>query len=422
MSKVKFLRFGDLIRFVEEDSSLEKDLDTDKIYNLSFDKDIGYFLSTKSEGFIANDTYGNMQIYLDKLKASFEIIKGTKESLSALFYGEPGTGKTYTMKYVALNLSKFFKFPIITITSQLAISDKLLNIIESLPGPVIFMIDEFEKLFPSVKNDRDEEHEDSTDITSILALLDGVISNNHIWLFTSNESLNKYLSYRSRRVKYVFNFNNLDESVVNKFIDLNLKDKNNLNKVNYILKIYRLFHEGINFDNLKTIVDEINLFGDLSMKDLSDLNLHLKDDSSMYVRSIIIDGVEYYNKFMLDCQTSEVTIDVGSFLNDDYLLRLSQSLSDNNFGIVFLYKDGVVYRLSPSSFLDIKDIDIENNLIKIKLNNIKLFYVYKKENYELVPLVKEDIENVFGDKKITIVLSKLKNNIKVATTKEVYEF
>ena len=134
MSKVKFLRFGDLIRFVEEDSSLEKELNIDKIYNLSFDRDIGYFLSTKSEGFSVNDTYGNMQTYVDKLKASFEIIKGTKDSLSALFYGEPGTGKTYTMKYVALNLSRFFNFPIITITSQLKISDKLLNIIESLPG------------------------------------------------------------------------------------------------------------------------------------------------------------------------------------------------------------------------------------------------------------------------------------------------
>lgn len=126
-------------------------------------------------------------------------------------------------------------------------NDGLISYLSSFNFDCIFFFDEFEKQF----NEGD---------CSILQIMDGVYNSEFrkVFLLTTNElNINPNLLSRPSRIRYVREFGNLDKSVVEEYLNDNLKD--NTGRDDLLSYIDTLTISTI--DILKAIVEEVNIHG-----------------------------------------------------------------------------------------------------------------------------------------------------------------
>lgn len=304
-------------------------------YQLGYYKSFedSYFYLQKISSFLVSDNLGDIDRYFEKIKNSYlEKVKNNK-SMGVLFTGLPGTGKTYTMKYIVLKLIKDLNLPVIIINSNLPIDTDFYSIMSRIKS--IIVIDEFEKIYPTTDDDIFSEsssfthsNESNSPIVSsvnrgyenyqsaFLTLLDGTIQNSNLYLITSNGKISKYLMQRPGRLKYVFNFNKLSNSIILNYLDKKLNDLSIKEEVYSILNKIRSVLSNFSFDILETIVEEINVYGitDTTKWDiLNILNIGLENRLEFSVSGLELEDGKllsnhYFNQFNLD------TLEIPSYI------------------------------------------------------------------------------------------------------------
>lgn len=172
-------------------------------------------------------------------------VRGNK-NLGIIFNGLKGTGKTIASKI----LSNRMNMPIVVVN---AAYDGLLSFIQSLCFECVVLIDEAEKTF----------HERG-DV--LLKMIDGVYNESRkLYILTTNRlSIDENLLGRPGRIRYIKQFGNLTAKAVADYIKDNLLD---LCKTDMILDIVDVL-EISTIDILKSIVDEVNIHGEINENSL----------------------------------------------------------------------------------------------------------------------------------------------------------
>lgn len=172
-------------------------------------------------------------------------VRGNK-NLGIIFNGLKGTGKTIASKI----LSNRMNMPIVVVN---AAYDGLLSFIQSLCFECVVLIDEAEKTF----------HERG-DV--LLKMIDGVYNESRkLYILTTNRlSIDENLLGRPGRIRYIKQYGNLTAKAVADYIKDNLQD---LGKTDMILDIVDVL-EISTIDILKSIVDEVNIHGEINENSL----------------------------------------------------------------------------------------------------------------------------------------------------------
>lgn len=182
-----------------------------------------------------------------------------KKSLGVILNGLKGSGKTWTAKQIANNMD----MPVLLIDSSF--DGRILNFVRDLNFSCVILIDEAEKIF---------KLGDEDDI--LLRMIDSANSNSsrHLFILTTNTlDVNPNLIGRTGRIRYLVNFRNLPEDIVKEFIEDNLKKEYESLKARIIEKVNLLEYNSI--DLLKSIIDEVNITGQVDSPDEELMNIPL---------------------------------------------------------------------------------------------------------------------------------------------------
>ncbi|MBR5399926.1 MAG: AAA family ATPase [Bacteroidales bacterium] len=174
-----------------------------------------------------------------------DIFMNCGKNLGVIFNGIKGTGKTLSAQL----LCNAIGLPVVVVQSNLK---GLLPFIQSLNFECVIFIDEAEKTFK-----RDE----SGDI--LLRLIDGAFNVcRRLYVLTTNQlTLNENLLGRPGRIRYRFEFNNLQPSAIDEYLKDNLLPKYAEQRKKILEQIDLL--EISTIDILKALVDEVNIHGRL---------------------------------------------------------------------------------------------------------------------------------------------------------------
>lgn len=385
--------------------------------------------------------YGEIDSYYNKVKQSWLIKQKDNKSLGVLFSGVQGTGKTFALKYIVNKLQEEMDVPVILINSNIPIDSNFYKITSSLDR-CIFVLDEFEKTFPVTEDDMDSTSSDApaelepvkivsarssinkgyTNYqTSFLTLLDGTVQNNHLWLFTSNGKVSKFLMARPGRIKYVFSFNKLDKTIIQKFIDEKLIYQDQKEEVVSIIKKISTILNNFTFDILETIINEFNIFGvtDNSKNSiLSSLNIGLEKSLSFSVSGLsLADGKELTEKFFSNFSFDTFEIPSYCLFGKDIYVRYMQfqfkfedfinDLYPNLYSEVLVGVEDNIHALPL--YNDDRKVSFEK-YISITLNSITISHtefledgrlkIYFKEPYKLTSKISNQLKSVVGMKTV----------------------
>jgi hypothetical protein len=172
-------------------------------------------------------------------------VKGNK-NLGVIFNGLKGTGKTIASKIMSNRLD----MPVLIVNEPY---DGLVDFVQSLCFECVMLIDEAEKTF----------NEDSE---MLLKMIDGVYNETRkLYILTTNKlNLDENLLGRPGRIRYIKQFGNLTPKAIADYIADNLLDKS---KTTQILDAVDSL-EISTIDILKSIVDEVNIHGEIEENSL----------------------------------------------------------------------------------------------------------------------------------------------------------
>lgn len=228
-----------------------------------------YYLEVTEDFTTPSKIYGNSELLSSRYVNTFN---GSKKNMGILLTGLKGTGKSLTAKLTAIKAN----IPVILITEEF-VGEEFKSFLNSIKQEVVIFIDEFEKVY----NENDSQQ-------ALLSLLDGVFEGKKLFIFTSNmvNRINTYMLNRPGRIRYLAEYESLDESVINDVINDMLINKSNIPGLLAILDILG----NISMDSLVGLITEMNTYGETANEAIRYLNIRPED--SQYTVSIMIDGVK----------------------------------------------------------------------------------------------------------------------------------
>ena len=226
-----------------------------------------------------------------------EVFVRGEKNLGVIFNGLKGTGKTLSAKLLCNALD----LPVVIVQYPY---EGLVNFLQSLCFECIVFIDEAEKTFKKGEDD---------DV--LLRLIDGVYNQTRkLYILTTNQlTLNDNLLGRPGRIRYRFEFGNLQPKAVKDYLDDNLLPKYTDQRKSILEQVDLL--EISTIDILKALVDEVNIHGCLPE------NQCLNIPTAKHAFEIL----EFYYISQFD-KYKEVKAFIDKYLKDDNATTISEWL------------------------------------------------------------------------------------------------
>jgi hypothetical protein len=228
-----------------------------------------YYLELTEDFTMPSKIYGNSDLLSDRYVRTFS--DGNK-NMGILLTGLKGTGKSLTAKLTALKSN----IPVILITEEFT-GEEFKSFLNSIKQQVVVFIDEFEKVYT----------EDDTQ-QSLLSLLDGIFEGKKMFIFTSNmrDRINQYMLNRPGRIRYLVEYDSLEESVINDVIEDTLIDKSQIIGLIDVLDVLGM----VSMDILVSLINEMNKYNETAKEAVKYLNV--RAEKSDYSVTVIIGGVK----------------------------------------------------------------------------------------------------------------------------------
>lgn len=246
-------------------------------YTIKMDQFKNFYLEEIESFKFSNKLYGNCASKAERILNTFE---NRPTTTGVMLSGEKGSGKTLLTKMVSI-FGANKGYPSIII-NQAWCGDQFNTFIQQIEQPCIIIFDEFEKVY-----DKDDQE-------SILTLLDGVFPTKKLFILTCNDKwrVDSHMRNRPGRIYYMIDYKGLEVDFIREYCDDNLRNKE---YIETICKISSLFDQ-FNFDMLKALVEEMNLYNESPQESLKMLNAkpefsteNVKFNVELQVKSLDID-------------------------------------------------------------------------------------------------------------------------------------
>jgi len=221
---------------------------------------------------IPSKIYGNCAKYAHRIWKQF---KASNENVGVLLSGERGSGKTLLSKVIS------------HMALQEGVSTILVNdpetgsrfgeLMQMIP-PSVVILDEFEKIY------------EKDDQMKMLTVLDGVLTNRHLFIITANDysMLDTHLLNRPGRIRYRIKYSGMEENEIREYCNEVLKDKS---QIDGILILTSMFHT-FNFDMLRVLVEEMNTYNETAIESARILNIDPSNSERLFEFKVFINDVE----------------------------------------------------------------------------------------------------------------------------------
>lgn len=231
-----------------------------KTYMIGFNKMTGFYLEEHCDMDINEKVYGVHLQKVDKVLAAYDQFQ---RSLGVILSGDKGIGKSLFAKLLCAR-AVGSGLPVIIVNRFVP---GIASYIESIEQNAVFLFDEFDKTFGSIKTGENEADPQA----GLLSLFDGIAQGKKLFVITCNDlyNLNSFLVNRPGRFHYHFRFDYPSAEEITEY----LRDK--LDEAYYpeITKVISFSKRvNLNYDCLRSIAFELNN-GDRFEDAIKDLNI-----------------------------------------------------------------------------------------------------------------------------------------------------
>jgi len=231
-------------------------------YILQFNSFMKEYYLIEAESFlIPQKIYGSLFKNTDRI---FNTFNDREKSTGILLHGEKGSGKTLLSQHLC-QVGNSYNMPVIMI-NQPFINESgntieyFIKFLQKMTQSGVLLFDEFEKTFDPAAQE------------NILLTLSGTKFNKMLFLFVANERkrISEFFFNRPERIFYKFGFNGLEPDFIKEYCEDVLINKSVIESTVNIASAFR----NLNFDMLKSIVEEINRYGESPVNTNKFLNVY----------------------------------------------------------------------------------------------------------------------------------------------------
>lgn len=278
------------------------------VYDIRSNPELGMFIIRVPDLTLPEKLYGDIEARAARVLNTFSFTR----QLGVACFGLKGSGKTLLAKKVAIDSG----LPIITLSS--VYPPAMIEALLETMGPHVLFIDEFEKIFDGSEGAKQDE---------FLTMLDGTSSVRRLTILTANDERKVHDAFirRPGRVHYLFQYAGLGDAEIQTYLNDQLNPDAPAEYRAVIEERAQMLAENLNFDILRAMVFEVNLYFNNIPADkiLSGLNVQppprtqewkisaewsdpsfdaiIPQDSTVYVESsqTVLDALEDIYPFLL---------------------------------------------------------------------------------------------------------------------------